>query len=109
MKPLSLTRSGDFRRVYSDGKRTRRNGIGVAVRDRKDDASPRVGYTVTRSAGPAVSRNRIKRRLRAAVRTLEIAPGVDVVVSGDRDVARMDFQVLVEKLRTSLSSLGAIR
>ena len=76
----------------------------------RDDREPtRVGYSVKSSAGPAVTRNRIKRRLRAAIRSLELEPGFDVVVSGDPEVARIDFQVLVEKLRAGLAALGVAR
>lgn len=109
MRPASLTRRGDFRRVYDEGKRTRRNGVGIAAYARGDDAPARVGYSVTRSAGPAVTRNRIKRRLRAAAGTLEVAPGYDVVVSGGADIVRMDFQILVEKLRAGMAGLGVAR
>ena len=56
-----------------------------------------------------MTRNRIKRRLRAAVGSVELAPGFDVVVSGDAEVASVDFQVLVEKLSEALDRLGAVR
>ena len=106
MKPASLTRSGDFRRVYAGGKRSRRNGVGVACLDRSDEDPTRVGYSVKSSAGPAVTRNRIKRRLRAAVRALDLGPGFDVVITGDSSVATMEFQILVDKLGTALRSTG---
>ena len=76
---------------------------------RGDGAPSRIGYAVKRSAGSAVARNRIKRRLRAAVASLEVPPGFDVVVSGDAEVARLDFQVLVEKVDSALVAAGAGR
>ena len=39
-------------------------GMVVQMRARGDDAAPRVGFTCTRKLGNAVTRNRIKRRLR---------------------------------------------
>ena len=77
--------------------------------DRGDDQPARVGFAVRKSAGSAVTRNRIKRRLRAALSSIELRPGHDIVVSGDRDVASLDFQVLGEKLRAALASVGAAR
>lgn len=65
-----------------------------------------MGYSVKSSAGPAVTRNRIKRRLRAAIRSLELGPGFDVVISGDASVATTEFQILVTKLGSALRSLG---
>ena len=109
MTPASLKRSGDFRRVYGEGRRTRRDGIGIAILDRNDTEPPRVGYAVKTSAGPAVTRNRIKRRLRAAVGSCDLRDGVDVVLSGSAEVASMDFQKLVEYLKRGLVALGGTR
>ena len=108
MKPASLTRSVDFRRVHSEGRRARRNGVNVVVYDRGDDRPARIGYAIRAATGPAVTRNRIKRRLRAAVATLELRPGVDVVISGAEPVAHLDFQILVEKVRSGLRSTGVV-
>jgi ribonuclease P protein component len=66
-----------------------------------------VGYAVRSAEGSAVIRNRIKRRLRAAIGHLELDPGVDVVVSGSAAVAELDFQILVEKVHSGLRSAGA--
>ena len=107
MKPASLTRSGDFRRVHSEGRRARRNGIAVVAYARGDDHPTRIGYSIRSSVGSAVMRNRIKRRLRAAIARLELARGVDVVVSGTRQVAEIDFQILVDKLSAAMRSVGA--
>lgn len=109
MKPAPLSRSSDFRRVYGEGRRTRRNGVGIAALQRGDDGPARVGYVVKKSVGGAVTRNRIKRRLRAATSELELQPGLDLVVSGDREVALLDFQVLVEKLRSGVAGAGTAR
>ena len=107
MKPASLTRSGDFRRVHSEGRRARRNGVSIAVFERGDGDPARVGYAVRSAEGSAVIRNRIKRRLRAAIGRFELTPGVDVVVSGSRPVAELDFQILVDKVHSGLRSAGA--
>ena len=55
-------------------------GIGAAS---AADGAPRFGFTVTKKLGNAVVRNRIRRRLRAAVGLLEpgrARPGYDYVV-----------------------------
>lgn len=80
----------------------------MAVLDRGDPGPARLGYSVRSSAGAAVTRNRIKRRIRAAVRELELTPGVDIVVSGDPAVADAEFQVLAEEVRSGLTALGAV-
>jgi len=55
--------------------------------------SARIGFTVGRALGGAVDRNRMRRRLREAVRlqgTLEIP--VDVVVNPKRSLLSADFR-----------------
>jgi ribonuclease P protein component len=69
-----------------------------------------VAYAVPRKAGGAVTRNRIRRRLRAAVDALvdEMAPGA-YLISPDRTAADMPFEALIHSLRTSLRAAGATR
>ena len=109
MKPATLSRRADFRRAYGEGRHSRRNGVGVVVLDRGDTEVARIGYAVKRSAGSSVARNRIKRRLRAAVGSVEVPAGYDIVVSGDAEAARLDFQVLVEKVGAAIVAAGAGR
>jgi len=109
VKPQTLSRSSDFRRAYGEGERSRRNGVAVAAVDRGDSGPPRVGYAVRRSSGNAVVRNRIRRRLRAATRAVDLRPGFDIVISGDRAVALLRFQLLVDKLHSALAATGAAR
>ncbi|MGB7721745.1 MAG: ribonuclease P protein component [Bryobacteraceae bacterium] len=67
-KSVRLLRSKDFRRVYDHG--TRYSGplfAAFCVHEPQPDG-PRIGFTTPRALGNAVVRNRIKRRLREAVR-----------------------------------------
>ena len=50
----------------------------------------RLGLAVS-AAGGAVTRNRVKRRLRHAVRELELQPGMDYVIIANREVAEAAY------------------
>jgi ribonuclease P protein component len=56
----------------------------------------RIGYSVPRSTGGAVVRNRVRRRLREALRPrLPELTGLDLVVSVSAEAARAPWPVLV--------------
>src|ERR687896_1543065 len=63
-----LSRSGEFERVYREGRShaSRHLVVYAFPRDEDDDAEPRLGVSVGRKLGGAVERNRMKRLLREA-------------------------------------------
>jgi len=88
-----LRRSADYRRIYKEGSRFA-GPLFAAFYQRSDPDQPaRVGYTTTRPMGKAVIRNRIKRRLREAVRLRlpELAPGWDIIFHPRRAVLDAEF------------------
>jgi ribonuclease P protein component len=64
-------------------------------------SSPRVGFTVGKVLGGAVDRNRIKRRMREAVRMSSSAceGPVDIVFNPRKSVLTMPFAELVARWR----------
>jgi ribonuclease P protein component len=74
----------------------------LEVLDRKiPDEAPRVGFTVTKKHGNSVERNRMRRRLREAVRTsagFAMQSGHDYVIVARRDVLDISFSDLKDQL-----------
>lgn len=62
----------------------------------------RVGLVAGRRVGKAVMRNRVKRRLRAALSEIDLVSGRDYVIVATRRVAEAPFLKVVEWLRTAL-------
>lgn len=83
------------------------------MRHRKDhDPTVRLGFTVTRKAGNAVERNRIRRRLREAFRLgslPETTLGHDVVVIANREILGIDFESLKAALYQRLAKAAPER
>jgi len=80
-RDFRLTRSEDFKRVRRDGK-SYAHPLVVLIVQNCDEPRVRVGVAAGKSVGTAVIRNRAKRLLREAMRTLlpNIASGSDLVL-----------------------------
>ena len=89
----SLTASSCFERVLRNGVKVRRGEVTVVGIERAG-GSARVGLVVGRWVGTAVVRNRVKRRLRAALKEIDVPSGCDYVVIGRTAVARISFATL---------------
>lgn len=55
---------------------------------------PRLGLLVSKNCGTAVTRNRIKRRLRSAADNVELKPGTDYVIIATDQVAQAPYDQL---------------
>jgi ribonuclease P protein component len=99
-KSARLLRHADFERVYKQGKRHFAGHITVFYLRRTPPNGPRIGFTVSRALGGAVDRNRMKRRLREAVR--KHYPGndlpVDVVINPKKSLLKADFSELLSQI-----------
>jgi len=79
---------------------------------RDDDGPARVGFTVSKKVGTAVERNRVRRRLKEAVRrsaSHHMRCGHDYVLVGRRAALTLDFARLAGDLEQSLARLHARR
>ena len=96
-----------FARVHSTGRRSSRDGVTAVVYPRSEGPA-RLGLSVSKSAGTAVVRNRIRRRLRSAFRGY--GPGAaDVILVGRAEVATAPYSQVEEYVNTCLESAGAPR
>ena len=114
-KSARLLRHADFERVYKQGRRHFSSLMTVFYLQRQRteaaeaaQAAPaakitpgfRVGFTVGRALGGAVQRNRMKRRLREAVRlshpSQEIA--ADVVINPKKTLLTADFTAIANEV-----------
>jgi ribonuclease P protein component len=84
----------------------------LQARRRDDDGPARIGFTVSRKVGNAVERNRVRRRLREAVRrsaSRHMRPGHDYVLVGRRAALTYDFTRLTGDLEQSLARVHKTR
>ena len=110
-RSAKLLRHADFQRVYKLGRRhfgthmtvfyLKRDALGPDALIRSDEAAgPHVGFTVGRVLGGAVERNRIKRRMREAVRANlpALTVPVDVVINPKKTALAAAFPLLCNEV-----------
>jgi ribonuclease P protein component len=104
-----LTRSSDFKRVRRLGK-SYAHPLVVLIVQPVDSPTVRVGIAAGKTVGRAVQRNRAKRLLRAAMRSLltDLAPGFDLLLVARRPLAESTLEPARAAIRSLLFRAGLI-
>lgn len=105
----TLKKNSDFRRLYSRGKSAVNSYMVVYCRKDQEKLS-RVGYTVSTKLGNAVTRNRVRRRLREIYRLNlpNLKPGVDIVIVARKRCVGAKYRKMNEAFLKACSELGLI-
>jgi ribonuclease P protein component len=101
----SLSGGHAFRRVLRIGRRIRREGLTLYFQERHGPT--RVGLMVAVTPRSAVTRNRVRRRLRSAARLVVPEVGWDVVIRADGSAAVRNFQEVVQEMACAVRKVGA--
>ena len=106
-QPLKLNK--DFRRLYSRGK-SAAGGFVVVYYMRSKRGFCRAGFTVSKSVGKAVVRNRTKRLMRESYRQLEdrLSGNADMVIVARNRAAGKSFAQISKDLEYVMRTLGLI-
>ena len=107
---VSLKSNRDFRRLYSRGKRAVSPTMVLYVQKNRSDHN-RLGITVSKKLGNAVTRNKVRRRLREIYRLHEeeFLPGRDLVVVARVRGAHTSYWTLDRELMRLARKLGLLR
>ncbi len=105
---VSLSRSADFAKVYSQGK-SRANELFVMKFIPNGLTISRYGLTVSRRVGNAVTRNHVKRLFREILRMLPLKSGWDMVfivrpASATKSYSELKAEITKELIRIKILS-----
>lgn len=91
----------------SSGLRASTTGFVLQARSRDDQGPARLGFTVSRKVGNAVVRNRVRRRLKEAVKraAMDVRPGHDYVLVARTAALTRGFDQLAEDFSGALRRL----
>ncbi|HAE37916.1 MAG TPA: ribonuclease P protein component [Candidatus Riflebacteria bacterium] len=90
----TLRAHSEFQRVFKEGTRFFRDGLGFCVR-KASGISFRFGLSVPRRFGNAVLRNRLRRRIKEVIRHSSVLPeSAELVICVNRHCAQFTFASL---------------
>ncbi len=106
---VTLKKNHEFRRLYSKGKSAAAPCL-VCYCRKNSRGSSRIGFTVSNKIGNAVTRNRIRRRLREIYRLHEgeVKRGYDIVIVARHRAAEADYHRLEKELMKTLGRLSLL-
>lgn len=106
-----LKKNEEFQVVFQKGKSAANRQFVVYTLPKEGQVPFRIGISVSKKIGNAVTRNRVKRYIREAVTTLEekIQPGLDLVVIVRQGVEELSLDALQSSLVHALKRAHALK
>jgi len=100
-----LKKKQDFGRVYKYGKSVANRSLVLYVIDNEQTKSYRLGVSVSKKVGKAVTRNRIKRLIKEAFRSVAetgLRQHVDLVIIARKPAADMTYAQIENSIKNLL-------
>ncbi len=99
----------EFQRIYREGYRFFRNGLGFCVRKVRG-IEFRYGISIPRRFGNAVERNLLRRRLREIIRNAASLPeGAEIVFCARKSCRAMSFPMLKDTCNWAFGKVGRLK
>lgn len=89
-------------------------GLFISARPRHDNKkTTAIGFTITKKIGNAVKRNKLRRKLKAAMQLLKPTlpsnlSGNDIVIVAKKELPNFTFTQLLETLKTNFNNLARL-
>ncbi|MGE3624091.1 MAG: ribonuclease P protein component [Bdellovibrionales bacterium] len=108
LRPVVLRKRNEFLAAAQNGKKWITQGLILQINTAPEAAAMRYGLTASGKIGPAVQRNRARRRLRSLA--VDILPahariGYDYVIIARNTTCSRDFAALRQDMVTALKKL----
>lgn len=110
-KTFRLKKRGEFKKVYTEGKSVASPCLILYFKKRNALKQTRIGFSISKKLGCAVERNRIKRRLREAIRPYLniIEPGYDLFFIARHKIKGISFEDVEKNMLNLIKRAGIIK
>ena len=94
-----------FVRLRRDGVRLRNDPLWCSYLHDPDVSPPQIAFAIGRAVGPAVTRNRLRRRLREILATLDLPAGLFLIGATPRAI-ELTFDQLTQRTSELIERAG---
>ena len=94
----SLTKTEEFERVKNEGLRSLNKGLEVFIKE-SDTPGVKLGIQVSSKIANAAKRNKVKRRIKEAMRLLEEKKSIEIVVIVRKNGLEKDLSTIEKTLK----------
>ncbi|WP_188695558.1 ribonuclease P protein component [Pullulanibacillus camelliae] len=106
-----LKKNQDFQHVFKKGQSTANRQFVIYVLKQREQAYARVGLSVSKKIGNAVTRNRIKRYIREGLRHYEnrFSTGIDCVIIARKPTSELTYWEMLKNLKHVLKKSDLLK
>jgi ribonuclease P protein component len=97
----------EFERLSRHGRRARSETLWCRYLDDRAVVPPRVAFAIGREIGPAVTRNRLRRRLRALADRSDLLPHGQLLIGARAGAGERSFDELAAEMTMLLTKVGS--
>jgi ribonuclease P protein component len=110
VKKYKIRKNREFRNVYKKGKSISNRYLVLYVKKNGKNLS-RLGISVSKKVGKAVTRNKVKRRIRESYKlySSEVSKGYDVIFIARVSSNNKDFKVINDSVVSLLKKAGIMK
>ncbi|AST93932.1 ribonuclease P protein component [Sutcliffiella cohnii] len=110
-KEKRIKKNKEFQQVFQHGKSMANRQFVLYVLEKKDQAEFKIGLSVSKKIGNAVTRNRIKRYIRQVFTELEadIVTTGDIVIIARKPTAEMSYEEVKSSLIHIFKKISLLR
>ncbi|WP_353893293.1 ribonuclease P protein component [Proteinivorax hydrogeniformans] len=107
---LPLKKDSEFRHIYKVGfSKATKHLVVYCIKNDDNNRLPRIGFVASKKIGNAVVRNRYRRLMKEALKTVNEFSGYDLIVLARPRIVKADFKTICKDVNFLLKRQNIFR